>query len=220
MTVKSEHDDEYRAVMQALADREAMPPDAAARVERDLRRAFAGYRAAPTAPAISPADDPGRWRWWIAAAAAAAAVVVVASGAVKWREPRVITEDHVTLAPGGPGATQAASRPAADAPPASVTPPASRGPVAPARQRPRPARGAAAALRPAGFVPLPEAAALPPFESGSIVRLEVPVASLPGYGFDISPASDVEAVEADVLVGQDGQARAIRLVTNSARSNQ
>jgi hypothetical protein len=52
------------------------------------------------------------------------------------------------------------------------------------------------------------------------MRIELPVASLPAYGVDISPAADDRPVEADLLVGQDGQARAIRLVTNSSRSSQ
>jgi len=67
---------------------------------------------------------------------------------------------------------------------------------------------------------LPGTAGLPQFESGTIVRVKLPVASLPAYGVDISPAADDQPVEADVLVGQDGQPRAIRLVTNSSRSGQ
>jgi hypothetical protein len=68
-------------------------------------------------------------------------------------------------------------------------------------------------------VPVPSAARLPQFESGVIVRLSLPVAALPSYGVDISPASSGDAVEADVLVAQDGVARAIRLV-NPTRSQQ
>ena len=49
--------------------------------------------------------------------------------------------------------------------------------------------------------------------------MNVPVASLPGYGIDISSGGD-GAVEADILIGQDGVARAIRLVTNTVRSTQ
>jgi hypothetical protein len=71
-------------------------------------------------------------------------------------------------------------------------------------------------VKPAGFVELPGAAALPQFESGTIVRLELPVASLPAYGLEIPAAADERPVEADLLVGQDGLTRAIRLV---ARSN-
>jgi hypothetical protein len=74
-------------------------------------------------------------------------------------------------------------------------------------------------IQPAGFVPVPAAARLPQFESGVIVRMALPVTALPSYGVDISLASSGEPVEADVLVGQDGVARAIRIV-NTPRSHQ
>jgi anti-sigma factor RsiW len=48
------------------------------------------------------------------------------------------------------------------------------------------------------FVVLPGASALPRFESGQVIRVEVPSAG--------------GAITADVLVGQDGLARAVRLV--------
>ena len=83
-------------------------------------------------------------------------------------------------------------------------------PAKPAR-RPRPAPQV---VRPAPFVALPGAAGLPEFESGTIVRLELSLASLPSYGVDITRAGADRPVEADVLVGQDGQARAIRLVSS------
>ena len=41
----------------------------------------------------------------------------------------------------------------------------------------------------------------------------MPVGALPQYGVDIVPNGLRTTVEADVLVGQDGQPRAIRLVT-------
>lgn len=73
-------------------------------------------------------------------------------------------------------------------------------------------RSASRVVRPEGFVALPSATGLPAFESGEILRLEVPVTSLPMYGIDIAPDARGPVVEADFLVGQDGQARAIRLV--------
>lgn len=79
-------------------------------------------------------------------------------------------------------------------------------------QRQRPSRFVTAE----GFVMLPAAANLPAFESGEIVRMELPVTALPAYGLEIAPETRRSAVEADLLVGQDGQARAIRLV-NTAR---
>ena len=62
------------------------------------------------------------------------------------------------------------------------------------------------------FVAWPGAAALPRFESGQLVRTELPASVLPLLG--ISPA-DIPAsgrVTADVLYGQDGLERAVRLV--------
>jgi hypothetical protein len=61
-------------------------------------------------------------------------------------------------------------------------------------------------------VELPTAARLPRFESGTIVRVELPVSSLPAYGLPIMPDTPRTPVTADVIVGQDGQPRAIRLV--------
>jgi len=64
----------------------------------------------------------------------------------------------------------------------------------------------------AGFIPLPAAGGFPGFDSGMIVRVALPTASLPAYGLAITPESS-PTVNADLLVGQDGQARAIRLVS-------
>jgi hypothetical protein len=63
------------------------------------------------------------------------------------------------------------------------------------------------------FIALPAADRLPRFESGMIVRVELDVTSLPAFGFPIMPDSGQRPVTADVLVGQDGQPRAIRLVS-------
>jgi hypothetical protein len=66
------------------------------------------------------------------------------------------------------------------------------------------------------FVPLPTAIGLPALESGRIVRVALPTAILPAYGLDVTPDAAAGSVEADVLVGQDGQPRAIRFVTFDA----
>lgn len=68
------------------------------------------------------------------------------------------------------------------------------------------------------FVALPSAIGLPALESGRIVRVALPAAELPAYGFIVEPRPVGGAVEADVLVGQDGQPRAIRFVTVEADS--
>jgi hypothetical protein len=61
------------------------------------------------------------------------------------------------------------------------------------------------------FVPWPGAASLPPFESGQLVRTELPASVLPLLGIRPARAAVGNRVVADVLVGQDGLARAVRL---------
>lgn len=71
----------------------------------------------------------------------------------------------------------------------------------------------------AAFVALPGATALPDFESGQIVRVAVPVAELPAYGLELIPHAGIDAVSVDVLVGQDGLARAMRLASFTTSTN-
>jgi hypothetical protein len=61
-----------------------------------------------------------------------------------------------------------------------------------------------------GFVPLPGAGAWPRFESGSLVRMDVPVSALSVLGLQAHSATGL--VKAEVVIGQDGVARAIRVV--------
>ena len=65
-----------------------------------------------------------------------------------------------------------------------------------------------------GFVPVPIAASLPPFERGEIVRMEMGMRLLSAYGVDISPDPGDQPIQVDLLVAQDGLPRAIRLVTS------
>jgi anti-sigma factor ChrR (cupin superfamily) len=68
-----------------------------------------------------------------------------------------------------------------------------------------------------GFQPLPQAAALPDFESGEIVRTQIAVAALPVYGVGIPPDAAAASVTVDFLVGQDGQPRMIRLAAEESQ---
>jgi hypothetical protein len=69
------------------------------------------------------------------------------------------------------------------------------------------------------FITLPTAIGLPAFESGQVVRVEVPLRVMPAYGFDVR-AEDLErVVQADVIVGQDGQPRAIRFVSGDSKTD-
>ena len=61
------------------------------------------------------------------------------------------------------------------------------------------------------FVLVPGAAALPPMESGTLVRLDLPVSLLPSYGVT-PPPGRTALVTMDVIVAQDGLPRAVRIV--------
>ena len=77
-----------------------------------------------------------------------------------------------------------------------------------------PAVGALApSARTGEFIPWPGAADLAPLESGELVRVDLPVSLLPSLGV-APPAGHVTAVTADVVIGQDGLARAVRFVAD------
>lgn len=205
--------DDYRRMMDTLAAEARMPPESATRIEQQLLKAFdeRGAVAQPT-PSIRV------WRSWLAAAAAL--VLIVGSLAV-WRLKPVTVNSVMTG-----GEPSVSVKPSTALPvEVPVTPKSSASMGATTFTRPHRSAGArgsrsSGVIRPAGFVQLPGAAALPAFESGEIVRMDIPVASLPAYGIDISSGSGDRPVEADLLIGQDGLARAIRLVKSTTRSTQ
>lgn len=206
--MNGDRDDPYTHAIGALAEDARMAPASATRIERELLSAFADHRAAMGA---APSGRcPGVWRSWMAAAAA---LIAVAASIELWRFQGGVTVNNVTKTPSRqdppalPGSLQVSPVVVPATPPS--TPPRRGASARTAGERRR-------VVKPAGFVELPGAAGLPQFESGTIVRLELPVASLPAYGIEIPAAADERPVEADLLVGQDGLTRAIRLV---ARSN-
>lgn len=83
---------------------------------------------------------------------------------------------------------------------------------------PAPATAAVQAVAPAaeedtdGFYPLPEAEALPAVESAMVVRVQLPASSLQLMGVPVGEEREDSSIQADLLLGQDGLARAVRLV--------
>jgi len=64
---------------------------------------------------------------------------------------------------------------------------------------------------PGEFFVVPGAASLPDMESGSLVRMDLPVSMLPSLGLT-PPGGLASVVKADLIVGQDGLPRAVRLL--------
>jgi hypothetical protein len=64
-----------------------------------------------------------------------------------------------------------------------------------------------------GFIPLPNAAGVAADEDDvNLVRVEVPRSAMIALGLDVSADGAEELVEADVMLGSDGMARAVRFL--------
>ena len=64
------------------------------------------------------------------------------------------------------------------------------------------------------FVAIPYTLPLAPYERAAVLRIELPVTALIAAGFDVRPTDTAATLDAEVLVGQDGRAHAIRLLPN------
>jgi hypothetical protein len=190
---------------------EARAWNASSTIEDRLHEAFAARVAATPRP---PVESKQAARWIYALASAAVIALAVWSGT---RPSRSTSPDAGPIPAASPMTSPAVSSTAVTEKTTSASPTVE---ARAAPHRPVPVRavtGRRAAppkqVRSFEFITLPGAAGLPELESGSVVRIAVPVGALPEYGLDIVQGGSKTTVDADVLVGQDGLARAIRLVT-------
>ncbi|HKA01428.1 MAG TPA: hypothetical protein VKE70_33170 [Candidatus Solibacter sp.] len=63
-----------------------------------------------------------------------------------------------------------------------------------------------------GFIPLPNASHLADTEEVNVVHVEVPRSAMIALGLDVAPERASELVAADVMLGPDGLARAVRFL--------
>ena len=63
-----------------------------------------------------------------------------------------------------------------------------------------------------GFLLLPGAAQLTPTEDMNVLHVELPRSAMMQVGYEVNPDRADETVQADVMVGSDGLARAVRFV--------
>jgi hypothetical protein len=84
----------------------------------------------------------------------------------------------------------------------------------PARQPVAPPSVEAEAEQP--FVPIPYVLPPGPYERVEVVRMRLPVSALIAAGFRMQTADLGAEAEADVIVGQDGRPRAVRLISISS----
>lgn len=82
---------------------------------------------------------------------------------------------------------------------------------------PAPPRRAVAAPQPAAFIAIPYAPPLEAQERATVVRMAFTLPALAAAGLPVIAAEPDTLAQADVLVGEDGQPRAIRLVSLSTK---
>jgi anti-sigma factor RsiW len=182
---------------------EALPemPEIQARVLAEFDRAAS---VAPVWRAQRPPHGRSRMPKLALLAAALAAVALIRLAIVERHSAGARRMAHV--------AVRAVEKPVAVA--ASVR--ANLAPVARARRIAAKVRHMVAKVRQSSedtepFLDIPYTMPLAPGERATVVRMEVPVAALIAAGFTVSTSDPGGTVSADVVVSQDGRARAIRL---------
>lgn len=172
----------------AEARQHEAPPELEALLLGALRRESAERRA------ITPARKGLGWRFVLGWAGAAAAVALVAFAVLSH------VQDHRSVPPAARTQTVASSADVAAVSPAE-----------PAKQAATAARSTQASLN-SGFVPVPYTGGFGPGESGVIVRVQVPRSSLAELGYPVGEAQGNGVVQADLVIGEDGWPRAVRIV--------
>lgn len=186
-------DERVREVLRALAESDG-EREAPAELEVRLREAFAIERGRLGRAAI--------WRragiWTAAAAAALVTLGVFTQGKFFKVGPRS-SPPPVTAA--------VRSVPRQPVPVVTEQTPAASKPARRTR-RARPAPQPQEVVT--DFFPLMDVA--PTFQRGALIRVSVPAASMRSVGFPVSEDHLADPIQADVLVGEEGLARAIRFV--------
>jgi hypothetical protein len=199
--------------------------EAPAHVEASLREAFRASVGEKGQPAIARIDSTRHnWGLWAAAAAAILVVAFLALSAARLQKgeankPQTVTaeqkEERQTGAPGGevkPFPDQPV--PHVDRPQIgahkSVRPRTRRDPSA---KEVKPVEAQESRTEVATeFIPLIHGDEISPSDGGQIVRVEMPRGALVAFGLPMNMERAGERVKADVVVGNDGVARAIRFV--------
>ncbi|MGH9967347.1 MAG: hypothetical protein ACREBG_05885 [Pyrinomonadaceae bacterium] len=187
---------------------------APAHVEEALLAAFRELAASGKTPAVRrltnlrPFIGNSNWAYWKLAAAAAIVLAFVAATGLFWARSNLPIEGQkkqaVALPPATPAPESAKDRPETE------NHLANRQPQTRAPQRTR--RRSSEAETVTEFYPLMEGEDLSSLEIVQVVRVELPGAALRAAGLAVGPEMSAEPIKADVALGYDGMARAIRFV--------
>ena len=213
-----------RGLQFLAADMESLAaPDG---VELKLREAFRQRHGA--VPVAANSANASTSRYWLVAVAATLLVVMGVLGMwLRSGEPEKNVADNTQQkqveAPAGPSGVTSPTGPIEATPQKTETQADNR---AVKRQTPKPNRRPSVTRRApetqmanhasteiaTDFMPLGDANALVLQEGGQIIRVKLPRSTLVRFGFPVNMDRYNENVKADVIVGVDGLARAIRFV--------
>jgi hypothetical protein len=204
---------DVRAVIAELAAEE--PP---ARVDAALLAAFRAQRATTASPTVIPIPSRTRqWSSWKLAAVAAGILILLSLIAIFWRSTGLLGDQQEKQADLPTPANTPGPRTMT---PKQAGPPVGRDQVTAQQPEKRRKRVHRRSSRDdpvevevvTQFFPLREGEDLTALESLQLVRVELPGSALSEVGLPVNIETANELVEADVLLGQDGMARAIRFV--------
>jgi hypothetical protein len=204
------------AVVRATA-RSLAAAEASAAVEHRLRAAFRGQAASGAAPTFGNGPIQ-RWQWSgrLAFAAAAVLLVTVFTGWLwQWsrgdQNPALATTPRGTASPIPASPDKLPERLAPTSPPVPEGKPQVA--IKPRKGRPAVRQGLTNEEEvAASFIALAGEGELVPLESGQVLRVELSASTLISMGLPILAEDVSKPVLADLLLGQDGMARAIRFV--------
>jgi|ERR1043166_316483 hypothetical protein len=209
-------------LLAAGAESESAP----ARIKENLLAAFAAQQQAARIPnqVVHIASRRKFGRWVAAAAVAAAAVIVFAVILPFWKGGLTPVKQQPEIARQGSPVVAPTATPRVIETPTPVSTPDStdKGPRIPRKQRPiretnRRSVNAGeietvAQNKSTEFLPLTYLATATAMDSGTIVRVQLSRSALVRLGLPVNIESSNDSVRADVVIGDDGVARAIRLV--------
>jgi hypothetical protein len=200
--------------MTAAGETESAP----APVKLALLQAFAAReRTAPAGPI--PSARPVRRRLYTVAAAAVLAIVSMISLEIIVRRPPPAPTGQVSLGvttePPPPGLQAPSQKPNKGSKSSKGLSKIVRGgPKVPAGSR-QPSDSTVASSDSdalTDFIPLTHLSSSTAIESGQVIRVKVPLSAFLALGLPVSPEHADELVNAEVVVGDDGVKRAVRLV--------
>ncbi len=190
-------------------------------IKENLLAAFAAHQQTTSAPGnVVPISSRRKLGWWAAAAVAAAAAIVFAVMLPVWKGAPTTN----------PQPSVAVKTPPVETPrdtPRAIKPVVPRGTneafhatIATERRvfraKPRrvitPDTNETVARNTSEYIPLTYLASATAMDTGTIVRVQLSRAALMRLGLPISVEGSSDSIRADVVIGDDGVARAIRLV--------